>query len=33
MSKLVLELSEFVSELVEFFVLLSNNVLVVLDGS
>lgn len=33
MSKLGLELSEFVSELVEFFVLLSNNVLVVLDGS
>lgn len=33
MSKLVLELSEFVSELVEFFVLLSNDVLVVLDGS
>lgn len=33
MSKLVLELSEFVSELVEFFVLLSNNILVVLDGS
>lgn len=33
MSKLVLELSEFVSEFVEFFVLLSNNVLVVLDGS